>query len=118
VALALGGRILQAQEDTFPGSDDVGYLSEQQRGDEAGFVSEGAEEVVVAFEVRAETGGAEPGGDGTSALGEEEAAQQRQQGPGVAGVQGRGEVSDPQDDLGRQGPCEHASAPLLRRRVV
>jgi hypothetical protein len=90
----------------------------RQRGDEAGFVAEGAEEVGEAFVVRAEPGGAKPGGNGASALGEEEAAQQRQQAPGVAGVQRRGEVGDPQHHLGRQGPCDHASAPRLRRRAV
>jgi len=68
--------------------------------------------------ILAQAGGAEPGGDSASPLGEEESAEQRQQAPGVACVQRRGELNDPQNDLGRQGPFDHTSAPLLRRRVV
>jgi len=51
-------------------------------------VAEGSEEVVVAIVVRAEPAGPESGGDGTSALGEEVAAQQLQQAPGVAACRG------------------------------
>jgi hypothetical protein len=115
--VALGGGVVQAEEDALAGGDDAGDAAEQQGGHEAGPPPEGAEEVV-ALVVLAESGGAGPGGDGAPALGEEESAEQRQQAPGVPGVQRRGELRDPEYNGGRQGPFSHSSAPLLRRPVV
>jgi hypothetical protein len=75
--VALGRGVVEAQQDAIARGDDLGEAAEQQRRHEAGPAPEGAEEVVIALVVRAESGGAEPGGDGASALGEEETAQQR-----------------------------------------
>ncbi len=77
-SITLGRCIVETEEDAFAGSDDFGDPPKQQGSDEAGLVPEGAEEIVVAFVVVAESGGTKPSGDGASALGEEEAAKQRQ----------------------------------------
>src|SRR5262249_17845500 len=74
-SVALGRRVIEAEEDAFTGNDDVSDPAEEQRSEEAGLAPEGAEEAVVRVGIRAASGGAEPGGDGASALGEEEAAQ-------------------------------------------
>ena len=116
--VALGRRVVQAEQDAFAGGDDGGDATQQQGSDEAGLAPEGSEEVVIPLVVVAEAGGAEPGGDGAAALGKEEAAEQGQQAPGVSGVQRRGELGDPEYNVGRQGPCDHSSAPSLRRPVV
>src|SRR5262245_16867651 len=61
----------------------------------------------------AQAGGAQPGGDGTAAVGEQGAGPQRQQRPGQPAVQGPGQAGDQGGQLDGQGPCAHSLALLL-----
>ena len=54
-----------------------------------GLASEWGKEVIIGLEIVADSGGAEPGGHGSSPVGEEDAHKQNRQSPAVPGMQPR-----------------------------
>ncbi len=112
--VALGGRVVQRQQQPLARIDQRHRPAEQQRGDILDVASEAAEEVIIASVIVAESAAAQPTGDRSPALGEEHAREQRQQAPRQAGVQRLAQVVDPQDQFGGQVPLGHPWLSLSR----
>ena len=72
-AVALRRRVVQGEQPMLAGVQPTQHEAQQPASQEVGLASDGAQQIVIKAEVSADAGGAEPGGGGASAAGEEDA---------------------------------------------
>jgi len=73
LAVTLGRRVVDGEEEPIAGTDGVDRDAQQRAGNRFDIASEAAEEVIIALVIVAEVGGAQPTGDRASAAGKEQA---------------------------------------------
>ena len=83
----LGGGVVDNRQQTVGQGQDPQHEQKKLRGDRTGLASEWGEEVIIVLEIVADSGGAEPTGDGPPADSKQYARQQHRQPPPVACVQ-------------------------------
>jgi hypothetical protein len=115
--IALGGAVVDGEEQRPVGGKPVEGVAEQQAREEVGVASQGRQEIVVSREAVADVGGTEPTGDGAATFGEEGTQEQNGQSPGMSLVQEEGHVGEQiLPDQGKEGKIHSGSPGWGRRR--
>jgi hypothetical protein len=93
--VALGGRVVQGQQDAVPTGQTPQQQNQQAGGNRFGLASDGGNEVIIVAEVGADSGGPQPTGHGSSPVSKEDTAQQDGQSPTATPVQPGRQPSSP-----------------------
>src|SRR5581483_1461355 len=116
--IALGGRVVQGEQQAVADGKQAKRQPQQQAADELRLASQAAKKVIIGLVVVSQSAAAQPTGDGLASLSEEYAGAKRQQSPGQPGMQRLAELADPNEHLGGQLPLRHPWLSCLRQGCV
>ncbi len=102
--VALGRRVVQGEQQPVPalGQERPGDRHDQGAGQALDPAADAVDQAVARPEVLTQAGGAQPAGDGATALGEQQAGQQGGKAGVLAGVEGERQRDNPGGQVGRE----------------
>ena len=109
-SMTLGGCVVQRQGEPLGDGDSLGRQIQEAQSQGLDLEPESGEEVIIGAIAASDPRGAEPTGDGPSALGEDDANDQSLETPGVSGVKMLGEGTDPGGEQTREYDASHPSS--------
>lgn len=108
--MPLGRRVVQRQGEAFADGDALDGQIQEGQSDGLDLEPECGEEVIIGSRAARDPRGAEPTGDGASALGEDDADDQTLEPPGVSTMKMLGEGADPNREHAEEHDASHPSS--------